>query len=116
MGQKLNKVSPITEGEVCDQHLSTPPGPSADTAVQHLHPRDETPVGAGGGGEKGGEEEVRKGAGRAREQRKRKTWWKRLTSCFRAAPKHPPESSPCQQQEEGEKRKVAWAERSSDGK
>ncbi|XP_067249941.1 serine/threonine-protein kinase pim-1-like [Chanodichthys erythropterus] len=165
-------------GEVYDEHPSTPPKPSINTAVQHPRPRDETPVGAGegngqerrvmeregGGGEEGGEEEERvvmeiergeegggeeerrvmerggeeeemarggeggeeeeeemKESGRVQEKRKRKKkkWWRRLTSFFRAAKKHPPESSSGQgevklQQDEGEKRKVAWAGRSSD--
>jgi hypothetical protein len=55
------------------------------------------------------------------ERRKRKNWWRRLPSFFRAAKKQPPESSSGQgevkqQKDEGEKRKVAWAGRSSDGK
>ncbi|KAF4094840.1 hypothetical protein G5714_023918 [Onychostoma macrolepis] len=54
MGQRGTKVSPMTVGEVYDQHLSTPPKPSTNTAVQHPHPRDETPAGAGGGEEGGG--------------------------------------------------------------
>ncbi|RXN10802.1 serine threonine- kinase pim-1-like protein [Labeo rohita] len=54
MGQRVTKVSPMTVGEVYEQHLSTPPTPSTNRAVHHPHPRDETPVGAGGGG---GEEE-----------------------------------------------------------
>ncbi|KAG1952453.1 aurora kinase [Pimephales promelas] len=66
MGQRVSKVSPMI-GEVCDQHQSTPPKPSINTAVQHPRPRDETetPVDAagvgksqerrgGGGGEGGG--------------------------------------------------------------
>uniref|UniRef100_A0A9J7XYI4 non-specific serine/threonine protein kinase n=1 Tax=Cyprinus carpio carpio TaxID=630221 RepID=A0A9J7XYI4_CYPCA len=56
MGQRVTKVSPMTVGEVYDQHLSTPPKPSTNTELQHPHPRDETPVGAGGGGGGGGEE------------------------------------------------------------
>uniref|UniRef100_A0A8C2JVB8 non-specific serine/threonine protein kinase n=1 Tax=Cyprinus carpio TaxID=7962 RepID=A0A8C2JVB8_CYPCA len=54
MGQRVTKVSPMTVGEVYDQHLSTPPKPSTNTELQHPHPRDETPVGAGGGGGGGG--------------------------------------------------------------
>ncbi|XP_048014162.1 cyclin-dependent kinase G1-like [Megalobrama amblycephala] len=152
MGQRVCKVSPMI-GEVCDEHPSTPPKPSINTADQHPHPRDETPVGAGegngqerrviergggggeeggeeeeetvmkrggGGGEEGGEEEERKESGRVQEKRKRKKkLWRRLTSFFRAAKKQPPESGSGQgevnpQQDEGEKRKVAWAGRSSD--
>ncbi|KAF4094817.1 hypothetical protein G5714_023895 [Onychostoma macrolepis] len=80
MGQRGTKVSPITVGEVYDQHLSTPPKPSTNTAVQHPHPRDETPAGAGGGEEGGGgggggeeeeeEEEERKEEEREEEERK----------------------------------------------
>ncbi|KAK2876144.1 hypothetical protein Q8A67_020240 [Cirrhinus molitorella] len=126
MGQRATKVVPITIGEVYDQHLSTPPKPSTNTEVQHLHPRDETPVGAGGGGGgEGGEEEEeekgRKEAGRVEEKRKRKKWWLRLRSFFKAAKKHQESSSgqgevevEQQQQDEGKKRKVAWAGRSSD--
>ncbi|XP_073689341.1 serine/threonine-protein kinase pim-1-like [Garra rufa] len=160
MGQRATKVRPMTVGEVYDQHLSTPPKPGTNTAVQHPPPRDETPVDAGGGGEEvggvgvgkegkeggegeeiggvgeeegrregeeGGEEkerkeeekEERKEAGRAEEKRKSKKWWRRLRSFFRAAKKLPPKSSSGQgeveqQQDEGEKRKVAWAGRSSD--
>ncbi|XP_043111760.1 serine/threonine-protein kinase pim-1-like [Puntigrus tetrazona] len=44
MGQRNTKVSPMTVGEVYDQHLSTPPKPSTNTEVQHPPPRDETPV------------------------------------------------------------------------
>ncbi|ROI37069.1 Serine/threonine-protein kinase pim-1 [Anabarilius grahami] len=180
MGQRVCKVSPMI-GEVCDEHPSTPPKPSINTAVQHPLPRDETPVDAGEGnsqerrviergeeggeeeeervmergGEEGGEEEERremereggeggeeevmereggkcggrgggeeeeerKESGRVQEKRKRKKkLWRRLTSFFRAAKKQPPESSSGQgevklQQDEGEKRKVAWAGRSSD--
>ncbi|KAK9951988.1 hypothetical protein ABG768_017856 [Culter alburnus] len=173
MGQRVCKVSPMI-GEVYDEHPSTPPKPSINTAVQHPHPRDETPVGAGegngqerrvierggGGGEEGGEEEERvmerggeeggeeeerremereggeeeekvmereggeeeerKESGKVQEKRKRKKkLWRRLTSFFRAAKKQPPESGSGQgevkpQQDEGEKRKVAWAGRSSD--
>ncbi|KAI2648594.1 Serine/threonine-protein kinase pim-2 [Labeo rohita] len=137
MGQRVTKVSPMTVGEVYEQHLSTPPTPSTNRAVHHPHPRDETPVGAGGGGgeeegggggegrgeeggEEGGEEEKeRKEAERVEEKRKSKKWWRRLRSFFRAAQKHPPESSSGQgaveqKQDEREKRKVAWAGRSSD--
>ncbi|KAK7157476.1 hypothetical protein R3I93_008843 [Phoxinus phoxinus] len=65
MGQRGCKVSPMI-GEVCDQHQSSPPKPSINTAVQHPHPRDETetPVDAAGEGnsqerrviERGGDE------------------------------------------------------------
>ncbi|XP_050968104.1 serine/threonine-protein kinase pim-1 [Labeo rohita] len=44
MGQRVTKVRPITIGEVYEQHLSTPPKPSTNRAVQHPHPCDETPV------------------------------------------------------------------------
>ncbi|XP_073684010.1 serine/threonine-protein kinase pim-1-like [Garra rufa] len=137
MGQRGTKVSPLTIVEVCEQHLSAPPKPGTNMAVQHPHPRDETPVGAGGGGEEGGgvrgdgagvgeegggvrgDGAGRKEAGRVEEKRKRKKWWQRLHSFFRAAKKQPPESSSVQgevqqQQDEEEKRKVAWAGRSSD--
>ncbi|XP_050959230.1 serine/threonine-protein kinase pim-1 [Labeo rohita] len=128
----------MTFGEVYEQHPSTPPKPSTNMAVQHPHPRDETPVGAGGGGgggrgEEGGggggggekekderkeEEEERKEAGRVKEKRKSK-WWQRLRSFFGAAKKHPKSSSgqgevEQQQQDDGEKRKVVRAGRSSD--
>ncbi|KAL0172204.1 hypothetical protein M9458_032515 [Cirrhinus mrigala] len=107
--------------KVYEQHPSTPPKPSTNMAVQHPHPCDETPVGAGGGG--GGEkeeEEERKEEGGVKEKRKSK-WWQRLRSFFRAAKKHPKSSSgqgevEQQQQDDREKRKVAWAGRSSDGK
>ncbi|XP_016399031.1 serine/threonine-protein kinase pim-1-like [Sinocyclocheilus rhinocerous] len=110
----------MTVGEVYDQHLSTPPKPSTNTALQHPHPRDETPVEEGVGEEVGEEEEEeRKEAERVKEKRKSKKWWRRLCSFFRAAKKQPPESSSGQgeeeqQQDEGQKRKVAWAGRSSD--
>ncbi|XP_073684032.1 serine/threonine-protein kinase pim-1-like [Garra rufa] len=118
MGQRVTKVTPITHGEVYDQHSSTPPKPRANRAVEHPHPRDETPVGAGGGG---GEE--RKEAWKDEEKRKRKKWWQRLRSFFRAAKKQQKSSSgqgeveeqqQQQQPDEGEKRKVAWAGKSSD--
>jgi len=123
MGQRGCKVIPMI-GEVCDQHLSTPPKPSINTAVQHPHPRDETPVNAGEGNsqerrvmEKGGEVREVEESGRVQESRKRKKWWRR-PSFFRAAKKQPPESSSGQGEvkDEGEKRKVAWPGRSSDGK
>ncbi|KAL0172201.1 hypothetical protein M9458_032512 [Cirrhinus mrigala] len=108
--------------KVYEQHPSTPPKPSTNMAVQHPHPCDETPVGAGGGGGGGEkeEEEERKEEGEVKEKRKSK-WWQRLHSFFRAAKKHPKSSSgqgevEQQQQDDGEKRKVAWAGRSSDGK
>ncbi|KAI2663256.1 Serine/threonine-protein kinase pim-2 [Labeo rohita] len=65
MGQRVTKVRPITIGEVYEQHLSTPPKPSTNRAVQHPHPCDETPVGAGGGG---GEEEEGGGGGGGEEE------------------------------------------------
>ncbi|RXN14343.1 serine threonine- kinase pim-2-like protein [Labeo rohita] len=95
MGQRVNKVSPMTVGEVYEQHPSTPPTPSTNMAVQHPHPCDETP-----------------------EKRKSKKWWQRLRSFFQAAKKHQSSSGQGeveqQQQDDGEKMKVAWAARSSD--
>ncbi|XP_073691711.1 serine/threonine-protein kinase pim-2-like [Garra rufa] len=99
MGQRGTKVSPMTVDQVYEQHLSTPPKPSTNMAVQHPHPRDETPVGAGGGGEEEGGGVGEEG-GEVGE---------------------PPDSESSsgqgeveQQQDEGEKRTVAGAGRSSD--
>ncbi len=65
-------MSPMTVGEVYDQHLCTPPKPSTNTVVQHPHPCDETPVGAGGGGGGGGGEEG--GVGGRGKRRRRGRW------------------------------------------
>ncbi|CAM4733894.1 unnamed protein product [Leuciscus chuanchicus] len=97
MGQRVCKVSPII-GEVCDQHQSTPPKPSTNTAVQHPPHRDEieTHVDAAGqrksketrvierggeeeemrvmergGGEEGSEEELRRLMERGEEEKRR---------------------------------------------
>ncbi|KAL1274254.1 hypothetical protein QQF64_027068 [Cirrhinus molitorella] len=118
MGQCVNKVSPMTVGEVYEQHPSTPPTPSTNMEVQHPHPRNETPVGAGGGGREAEEEKERKEAGRVKEKRKSKKLWQKLRTFFRAAKKHLESSSgqeeveQQQQEDEGEKSKEAG--RSSD--
>ncbi|KAL1263550.1 hypothetical protein QQF64_006289 [Cirrhinus molitorella] len=94
MGQRVNKVSPMTVGEVSEQHPSTPPTPSTNMEVQHSHLvmrpllvlEDE--------------EEERKEEKKEGEERKE----------WRAAKKHPESSSgrgEVEQQDEGEKRKVA---------
>ncbi|KAK7123804.1 hypothetical protein R3I93_022042 [Phoxinus phoxinus] len=64
MGQRGCKVSPMI-GEVCDQHQSTPPKPSINTAVQHPHPRDETetPVDAAGEGKSQERRVIERGGG-----------------------------------------------------
>ncbi|XP_059391912.1 serine/threonine-protein kinase pim-1-like [Carassius carassius] len=117
MGQRVTKVSPITVGEVYDQHPSTPPKPSTNTELQHPHPRDESPVG-GEEEEAKDRKEEEKEAERVKEKRKRKKWWRRLRSFFRAGKKNPESSSGQREQEkqqdQGQKRKVAWAGRSSD--
>lgn len=71
--------------------------------------------GGGEGGEERGERELEE-ACRVQEKRKKGKWWRRLISIFKPTKKPLPESPSCQQCNEGEQRKVAWAGKSSDGK
>ncbi|XP_068075108.2 serine/threonine-protein kinase pim-2 [Danio rerio] len=132
MGHRYTKVTPITDDGVYDKHLSISHQPGTNRAVQHLHPCDETPVRAergggdrrgvcggeeleekGGGGEERGDRELKE-ASRVQEKRKRGKWWRRLISILTPAKKPLPESPSCQQCNEGEQMKVAWARKSSD--
>ncbi|XP_051771298.1 serine/threonine-protein kinase pim-2-like [Ctenopharyngodon idella] len=83
MGQRGSRVS---DGNVYDHHRSTPPTPGNDTAEQHPHPCDETPVDAGEGDSQRREEERKKAWAEEEENRKKRFW--RLTFFLRAARKH----------------------------